>query len=128
MPTLRKPLALALSLLLLAASAPMATAADHVASATDIQRALRQSTQADQQRATILGLLQRSEMRELMGRAGLELRSAESAVRTLSGGELTRLADYAGQAEQQLAGGSQTITISVVTLLLIVIIIILLAD
>ena len=56
------------------------------------------------------------------------LRSAESAVRTLSGEELTRLADYAGQAQQELAGGAQTITISVVTLLLIIIIIILLAD
>ena len=128
MATLRKPLALALSLSLLAAAAPLAAAADHVASAADIQRALRQQTQADRQRATILGLLQRSEMRELMGRAGLELRSAESAVRTLSGEELTRLADYAGQAQQELAGGAQTITISVVTLLLIIIIIILLVD
>jgi hypothetical protein len=103
-------------------------AADHVASAAEIQRALQRQTQADQQRATILGLLQRSEMRELLGRAGLDLRSAESAVRTLSGEELTRVADYAGQAERELAGGTQTITISVVTLLLIIIIIILLAD
>ena len=128
MATLRKPLALALSLLMLAATAPRAAAADHVASAADIQSALRQQTQADQQRATILGLLQRSEMRELMGRAGLELRSAESAVRTLAGEELTRVADYASQAEKELAGGAQTITISVVTLLLIIIIIILLVD
>lgn len=128
MAILRKPLALALSLLLLAASAPPTSAADHVASAADIQRALRQLTQADQQRATVLGLLQRSEMRELMGRAGLELQGAESAVRALSGAELARLADYASQAERELAGGAQTITISVVTLLLIIIIIILLAD
>jgi hypothetical protein len=126
MATLRKPLALSLSLSLLVASAPMA-AADHVASAAEIQRALQRQTQADQQRATILGLLKRSEMRELLGRAGLDLRSAESAVRTLSGEELTRVADYAGQAERELAGGTQTITISVVTLLLIIIIIILLA-
>src|SRR5687767_15494616 len=108
MTTLRKPTALALSLLLLVASAPITAAAanDHVVSASELQRALRQQTQADQQRATIHGLLQRSEVRELAERSGFDMRGAESAVRTLSGEELARLAEYARQADEQLAGGA----------------------
>jgi ABC-type multidrug transport system fused ATPase/permease subunit len=126
MRSLRKLTALALTLVFLAASAPVTAATDHVVSGSDIQRALRQQTQADTQRATILGLLQRQELRELAARAGLDMRSAESAVRTLEGEELTSLAQHASAAERELAGGVKTITISVVTLLLIVIIIILL--
>lgn len=125
---LRKLTALALIGMFLAASLP-ATAAttDHVVSASEIQRALGQKTQADAQRATILGLLQRQELRDLAARSGLDMRSAESAVRTLEGEELKSLAAHAAAAERDLAGGTQTITISVVTLLLIIIIIILLA-
>ena len=124
---LRKLTALALTLVFLAASAPVTAATtDHVVSGSDIQRALRQQTQADAQRAAILGLLQRQELRDLAARSGLDMRSAESAVRTLEGEELASLAQHASAAERDLAGGSQTITISVVTLLLVIIIIILL--
>ena len=115
------------TLVSLTAAAPaFAATTDHVVSPADIQRALRQQTQADAQRATIVGLLQRSEVRELAARSGLDLRGAESAVRTLEGEELASLAQQARALDSELAGGSQTITISVVTLLLIVIIIILL--
>jgi hypothetical protein len=109
------------------AAAPLHAAVDddHVVSATEIQRALQQRTRADQQRATVLGLLQRAELRELLGGAGLDLRSAESAVRTLSGEELTRLADSAAALDRELVGG-QNVTVNIVVLLLIIIIIILL--
>lgn len=129
MRSLRKLTALALIGMFLAASAPLtAAASDHVASPSDIQRALRQQTQADAQRATILGLLQRQELKDLAARSGLDMRSAESAVRTLEGEELASLAQHASAAEREIAGGTKTITISVVTLLLIIIIIILLVD
>jgi len=126
MRSLRKLTALASIGMLLAASAPAAAATDHVVSAADIQRALGQQTRADAQRATVLGLLQRPELKDLAARSGLDLRSAESAVRTLEGDELASLAQQAQAVERELAGGSQTITISVVTLLLVIIIIILL--
>jgi hypothetical protein len=125
--TLRKLTALALTGVFLATTAPaIAAASDHVVSAADIQRALQQRTQADAQRDTILGLLQRTEVQDLAARAGLDLRGAEKAVRTLDGEELQGLAQQAAALEHELAGGSQTITISVVTLLLIIIILILL--
>ena len=127
MRSLRKLTALASIGMLLAAGAPASAATtDHVVSTADIQRALQQRTQADAQRATILGLLQRAELKDLAARSGLDLRSAESAVRTLEGEELQSLAQHAQAVERDLAGGSQTITISVVTLLLIIIILILL--
>lgn len=127
MRSLRKLTALALTGVFLAASAPVTAATtEHVVSASDIQRALRQETLADAQRVTILGLLQRQELRELAARSGLDMRSAESAVRTLEGEELKHLAQYASDAERDLAGGAQTITISLVALLLIIIIVILL--
>lgn len=128
MRSLRKPTTLVLATLLLSAPGlALAAATDHVVSATDIERALQQRTQADAQRARIRGLLRRPEVRELAARSGLDIKSAESAVGVLEGEELTRLADRALAAEQSLAGGGSTITISTVTLLLIIIIIILLA-
>lgn len=125
--SLRKFTAVALTGVLLVASAPVrAATTEHVLSAADIQRALGQRTAADTQRATILGLLQRPEVRDLAKSSGIDMRSAESAVGTLDGEELTRLAQYASNAERNLAGGDQKITISLVALLLIIIIVILL--
>ena len=79
-------------------------------------------------RAAIRTLLQRDEVRRMAGELGLEVRRAESAVATLQGADLQRVAQQAAVANDLLAGGAQTIQISVVTLLLIIIIIILLAD
>ena len=79
-------------------------------------------------RASIRALLQRAEVRQMAGDLGLDVRRAESAVATLQGAELQRVAQQAAVANDLLAGGAQTIQISVVTLLLIIIIIILLAD
>jgi len=127
MRSFRRTTPIALALVLLAASAPAGAAtAEHVVSAADIQRALGQKTAADAQRATILGLLERPDVKELTARSGLDLRRAESAVGTLEGDDLARLAQYASSAERDLAGGDTKITISLVALLLIIIIVILL--
>lgn len=126
---LRKLTALVVVALLLPASLPAAaTERDHVVSVTEIEQALQRQTTADAQRAAVLSLLRRPEVRELAARAGLEMKTAEASVRVLEGNELKRLAQRAADAERALAGGgSGTITISTVTLLLIIIIIILLA-
>jgi hypothetical protein len=128
MRSFQKHLALALAALSLVASVPVRAATqDHVASASDMAQALKGQTQADAQRSTILGLLQRAEVRSLAARSGLDLRRAESAARVLEGDELASLAQRAAEVDAALAGGAQqTITIGVVTLLLIIIIIILL--
>ncbi len=126
---LRKPIALALTCVLLAASAPVtALTSDQVVNRTDIERALQRRSQADVQRATILGLLQRPEVRSVAAESGLDLKRAESAVGVLQGDELSRLARQAAEADRALAGGDHTIHMSTVTLLLLIIIIILLVD
>ena len=61
-------------------------------------------------------------------RFGLTVEHAGTAVATLSGAELNSLAQHAASVEaNSLAGGANTVVISVTTLLLILIIVILLA-
>ncbi len=79
-----------------------------------------------QNREAVLGVLSHSQARDVAARLGLSLTDAERAVATLSGAELAGLAGTARAADMQLAGGYNTIVISMTTLLLIVIIIILL--
>jgi hypothetical protein len=73
-------------------------------------------------------LLARDDVKELAEAAGLDLRRADAAAATLDGEELQEVARLATQADAEMVGGAQTITISLVAALLIVIIIILLVD
>ena len=79
------------------------------------------------QRALVRRVLNRDDVREMAARMGLSVEDAGSAVATLSGSELDRVAQHAGAVEAAaLAGGANTIVISVTTLLLVLIIVILL--
>ena len=82
-------------------------------------------------RETILRLLERDEVKEVAGTAGLDLRRAVSAVATLDGQALADAAAQARQAEQALAGGQSRITISttlIIIALLVLILIIVAVD
>jgi hypothetical protein len=93
-----------------------------------MRQAIADQAVTDQQhRDAVLGVLHHSQVRELAGRLGLSVTSAENAVSTLSSAELASLAGPALMADAQLAGGSSTIAISVTTLLLIIIIVLLIA-
>jgi hypothetical protein len=95
---------------------------------TEIDQALSERTHADEaSRAEIRALLGRDEVKAMAEGAGLDLRRADAAVAVLEGRELARVADRAAAASDLLAGGGQTIQISLVSLLLIIIIVILLA-
>jgi predicted ATPase len=111
---------------------PLAHGADGVAGLTteaDLDAALAKALDGeDASRAAITSLLQRDDVRSMARGFGLDVQSAESAVRTLQGDELQRLSLLASDASGQLAGGDRTISISLVAALLIVIIIILVAD
>jgi len=80
-------------------------------------------------RETVLRLLERPDVQAVAGDLGLDLRRAQSAVSTLDGQQLTELAAQARQAEQGLAGGQSTVTISttVIIIALLILIIILVA-
>ena len=100
----------------------------HIADPALMRQAIATQALTDQQnRDAVIGVLQRSEVRDLAARLGLNVTRAETAVSTLGSAELASLAEQARVAEAQLAGGSQTIVIGTTTLLLIIIIIILLS-
>ena len=79
-------------------------------------------------RDTVRTLLARDEVKAMAENMGLDLRRANTAVSTLQGADLQRVSDRAAVANDMLAGGAQTVTVSLVAILLIVIIIILVAN
>lgn len=80
------------------------------------------------QRDLVRRVLDRSDAREVAARLGLNVAQAGSAVETLAGAELNTLAQHAGVIEANaLAGGANTVVISLTTLLLILILVVLVA-
>ena len=99
----------------------------HVVDPAAMRQAVADQAVTDQQnRDAVLGVLRHSQVRDLAGRLGLSVTRAESAVSTLSSTELASLAAQARTVDAELAGGADTIVISVTTLLLIIIIVLLL--
>ena len=80
-------------------------------------------------RAAIHEALARPEVREMAGRAGLDLDRVDRSVDTLGGASLDRMASAARDVNQALVGGASTVVISTTTIIiaLLVVIIIILA-
>lgn len=110
-------------------SSPALAQQAHVADDGALRQALAAKAESESaQRDVVRRVLGREDVRESAARLGLNLEQADSAVATLSGAELSALAQHANAIEAAaLAGGANTIVISVTTLLLLVIIVILLA-
>jgi hypothetical protein len=114
----------------LVAVVPRAEAqATHAAPQSALDAALQQhvsTSTAD--RALVLRLLERDEVKKVAGDAGFDLRRAAGAVATLEGQDLANAAAQARQVERALAGG-QSITISttliIIALLVIILIVVL---
>jgi predicted outer membrane protein len=83
----------------------------------------------DASRAAIHEALARPEVREMAGRAGIDLDRVDKSVDTLTGESLDRMASAARDVNQALVGGASTVVISTTTIIiaLLVIIIIILA-
>ncbi len=100
----------------------------HIVEPAAINRAVVAQTATDQQnRDAVIGVLRQPQVVQIAARLGLDVTKAESAVSTLSGAELARVANQARTANTELAGGNHTVVISTTAILLIIIIIILLA-
>lgn len=124
-----KPVAAFLLPVLLIASPAFAGQQTRVVDGVTLRQALAVQAGAEQdQRAAVRRVLDRADVREMANRMGLDVARASAAVGTLSGADLTEAAARAGAVETALAGGANTIVISVTTLLLILIIVILLAS
>ncbi len=106
-----------------------AFAQQHVADSAQMQQAVSAKASADEaNRQVVRNVLERSDVKALASQMGLDLRQANTAVAQLTGDELASVAQSAGAVQADLAGGNNTVTISVTTLLLILIIIILVAN
>lgn len=111
-------------------STPAFAQQPRVVDAARMNQALAQKAASENaQRDLVRRVLDRSDAREVAARLGLNVAQASSAVSTLSGAELNTAAQHAAAVEANaLAGGANTIVISLTTLLLILIIILLIAD
>jgi hypothetical protein len=99
----------------------------HAATPAAIDEALQHhvdSTEAD--RALVLRVLEQPAVRELAAELGVDVRRAQSAVSTLDGEPLTRLAAQAQQVDQALSGGQGSVTISYTLIIIGLLVLILL--
>jgi hypothetical protein len=100
----------------------------HVVGDYDIQARIDQQIgQADADRQAIQTMLQRAEVRQIAGSAGLDLERASASAAVLSGPSLATLAAQAREVNAGLVGGDGTIVISATALIIILLILILLA-
>jgi hypothetical protein len=119
----RLTLAVCLAVLFMA---PAASAQSNVIGKSALDKAVQERVASDQtDRAAIQALLERAEVREVAGKAGLSLDKALAAVSTLQGDDLRQLADQARHADNQLAGGASTVVISTTTILIVLLIVLL---
>ena len=125
----RQALAVCLAIMLVAPAA--GAQQTHVIGKDALEKAVQVRVSQDQSdRAAIVSLLQRSEVREIAAKAGLSVAKAEAAVSTLEGDELRQIAGQARQAQDNLAGGATVVitTTTIILILLVIIILVLVAD
>ena len=117
-------LPIVLSLLIAAPSAQAQSS--HAAPQAVLDAAVRQhAVSADEERAAVLRVLERSEVKAVAGRAGIDLRTVAGAVATLDADQLAAVAAQAQQVDGALAGGASTVVISTTTIIIALLIIIL---
>lgn len=123
MKNVRRTLAIFLAVLLMA---PAVNAQDHVIGKAALDKAVQDRVNREQtDREAIIALLHRTEVRDLIAKAGLSLEKAEAAVYTLQGNDLLQIASNARQVQNSLAGGASTIVISTTTVIIVLLLIIL---
>ena len=123
MRTSRWVLPVVLSLLM---ATPRVQAQTHTAPQAALDAAVRQHVaSADEQRAAILRVLERSEVKSVAGTAGIDLRTVAGAVATLDAADLAAIAAQALQVDQALAGGQSRVVISTTTIIIALLVVIL---
>jgi hypothetical protein len=100
----------------------------HVVGENEIQARIDQQIgQAEADREAIQIMLQRADVRQIAGSAGLDLERANAAAAVLSGPSLEKMAAQAREVNAGLAGGDEKIVISATAIIIILLILILLA-
>ena len=117
-------LAVVLSVLI---AVPPVSAQVHIAGRQVLDSAVQEHVRAaDQDRQIVQQFLQRSDVRAIAGKYGIDLRRAESAVATMNAADLSSVAAKAREANRELAGGASTVTISTTTIIIGLLVLILL--
>ena len=107
-------------------AAPRVSAQVHVADQQVLDAAVQRHVRAvDQDRETVQQFLQRSDVRAIAGKYGIDLRRAESVVATMNAADLSSVAARAREADRALAGGASTIVISTTTIIIALLVLIL---
>lgn len=123
MKIVRSSLAVCLAILFVV---PTVGAQDHVINKSALDQAVQDRVSNEQaDRAAILSLLQRAEVRDIAAKAGLTLDKAQVAVATLQGDDLRQAAEQARQAQNDLAGGASTVVISTTTIIIVLLLVLL---
>ena len=105
--------------LVLALGSGISAQTSHAAPQSSLDAALQEhvaSVAAD--RALVLRVLDSADVKAVAGRVGIDMRQAHSAVATLQGEELGRVATQARQVDQALAGGASTVVISTTAIII----------
>ena len=101
--------------------------AAHSASQSALDAALQQRTATTAaEREAILRVLDHAQVKEVAGRAGIDLRQAKSAVAAMNGEQLAQVSAQAKAVDQALAGGASTVVISTTTIIIALLVVILL--
>ncbi len=99
----------------------------HIAGQPVLDAAVQQHARAtEQDRDTVRLFLQRADVKAIAGKYGVDIRRAESAVAAMDASELAHVAAQAREADEALAGGESTVTISTTTIIIGLLVLILL--
>jgi hypothetical protein len=104
-----------------------ATAPTHIAGQTVLDAAIQEHARAtDQDRETVRSFLERADVRAIAGKYGVDMRRAESAVAAMDASEVANIASQARAANDTLAGGQGSVTISTTAIIIGLLVLILL--
>lgn len=105
--------------------APAAGAQDHVIGTSALDRAVQERVSRERaDREVILSLLQRQDVRDIAGKAGLSIDKARAGVSMLQGRDLEQAAQQARVVQDNLAGAGN-VTVSTTTIIIVLLLIIL---
>lgn len=117
---------LSIVLSLLIATPHVYAQSSHAAPQSALDAALqRHAASTDADRAAVLRVLERSEVKSVAARAGIDLRTVAAAVATLDAQELAAIAAQAQQVDRALAGGASTVVISTTTIIIALLVLVL---
>jgi hypothetical protein len=99
----------------------------HIAGQSVLDAAVQaHARDTDRDRETVRLFLQRADVRAIAGKYGIDVRRAESAVATMDASEVANMAAQARAADETLAGGQGSVTISTTAIIIGLLVLILL--